>query len=60
MTAYLFALFCVSNLGARYQVLGSLFWLLVLPAIMVSMLVKRLFAFEGVGVVGGVGRVVAG
>lgn len=40
MTAYLFSLFCVSNLGARYQVLGSLFWLLVLPAIMASMLVK--------------------
>ena len=40
MTAYLFALFCVSDLGARYQVLGSLFWVFVLPAIMVSMLVE--------------------
>lgn len=40
MPAYLFALFCVSDLGARYQVLGSLFWVFVLPAIMVSMLVE--------------------
>ena len=40
MAIYLFMLFYVGNLGVRYQVLGSLFWMLVLPAIMVSMLVE--------------------